>query len=497
METALVAQTQTDGGPFQNEVDVVVAPPKDESLLEKELKRYDEIAYKMLAAESFVSATEAKKLFAEARAIHEEYVKLGEKAEKSFKEKIQEAQQHLLKVNDFFAHKKKGELFDGHETAESWYLNELGCTASYARRCLKPRTTQGLLPPTTQGGVRDRNAKPQDEVPSTYTSITPRESAVKRIMSFIEATAKNLKIELKADVYLDVSVACKNAHDNLVTSNAAAARPEPEPPEPEPPKRKKAQASSSTKVPTFAYPGAKAKLAKNIAAMLPSGKRFVEPFAGRGNVFFYVAAHNMYRSYWLNDIQTAPFLFTMRIGHILGVPKPGKESLYKYRAIARDKTKSPLRRNHALLSEPYLCWNGGVYGQSGGTGGGTQAGYYKKLRLASEILRGTDTKITRLDYRDVLTQCGEGDVIYLDPPYMNANVKAYTDKTLEHREMVEILKSAKFKWILSEYKQPLYIEAFGEPVLRISVKRGMGKPNGGSKGQKEAVECFWTNFAVA
>jgi DNA adenine methylase len=283
---------------------------------------------------------------------------------------------------------------------------------------------------------------------------------------------------------------------NGTTTNAAVATPEPEPPEPKPPKRTRARPTSSPKIPTFGYPGSKARLAKRIAGMLPIGKRLVEPFAGRGNVYFYVAAHGLYLSYWLNDIQTAPFLFTMRIGHILGVPKPGKESLYKYRAASRDKTKSPLARSHSLLLEPYLCWNGGVYGQSGGTRRGTQDGYSKKIALASEILRGTDTKITRLDYRDVLTQCGEGDVVYLDPPYLNANVKAYTDKTLDHREMVEILKNAKFRWVLSEYGQPLYIKAFGEPALRIPVKRGTGKPGGGSKGQKEAVECLWTNFAL-
>src|SRR5271156_5873864 len=188
METAYAMQTQTDLGPFENDVDLVVpspfvdaarqvvekakerlqSPPRDESLLEKQLARDKEIAYKMLAAEALAAATEAKKLFAEAKAVHEEYVKLGEKAEKSFKQKIQEMQPHFLKVNDFFAHKKKGELFDGHETAESWYENELGCTASYARRCLKPRTTHGLLPPAAQGRVRDGNEKPQDDATGDF-----------------------------------------------------------------------------------------------------------------------------------------------------------------------------------------------------------------------------------------------------------------------------------------------------------------------------------------
>lgn len=263
--------------------------------------------------------------------------------------------------------------------------------------------------------------------------------------------------------------------------------------DPEPRTQKHRPTTSETKVPTFAYPGGKAKLARNIAALLPTGNRFVEPFAGRGNVFFHVAAHDMFRSYWLNDIRTAPFLSMMRIGDTLGVPKPGKESLYKYREVSRDKTKSPFARNHALTLEPYLCWNGGVYGQSGGTRRGTQAGYQRKLRQASEIMRGAETEITRLDYREVLANCGKGDVVYCDPPYFNGNVKAYDTKGINFPELVEILKNAKFKWVLSEYEEPLYVDAFGEPVLRIPVKRGMGKPGGGSKGSKETVECFWTN----
>lgn len=263
---------------------------------------------------------------------------------------------------------------------------------------------------------------------------------------------------------------------------------------PDPRNGRKSRATPSTKVPTFGYPGSKARLAKRIAAMLPSGKRFVEPFAGRGNVYFYVAAHGMYPSYWLNDDKTAPFLFTMRIGHILSVPESGHESLVKYRARFRDKNGSPLSRNHALLVEPYLCWNGGVYGQSGGTRGGTRAGFQEKIRVASEILRGTETEITRLDYREVLAQCGPGDVLYIDPPYMHGNVKAYDTKTIDYPGLVKTLTDAKFKWVLSEYEEPIYVDAFGEPAIRIPVKRGKGKPGGGSKGTKDAVECFWTNF---
>ena len=254
----------------------------------------------------------------------------------------------------------------------------------------------------------------------------------------------------------------------------------------------------SIQIPQFAYPGGKARLARRIFALLPlDADRYVEPFAGRGNVYFYVAAHDMYPSYWLNDIQTAPFLNTLRIGHILSVPPNSDlETIRKHRAIVSDKSKSPLQRNRAAMLESYLVFSGGNYVRSAGSRcnkGASQAGYSKSVRLASEILRGTGTRITRLDYKAVLAECGPGDVVYLDPPYMHTDVRAYSGAKFDYGEMVGILKDAKFRWVLSEYEQPIYIAAFDEPT-RITVQSRMkkGQKPGGSLGR--SVECLWKNF---
>jgi site-specific DNA-adenine methylase len=41
---------------------------------------------------------------------------------------------------------------------------------------------------------------------------------------------------------------------------------------------------------TFPYPGGKARLAPALVAMMPqNGRLYLEPFAGRGNVFFRAA----------------------------------------------------------------------------------------------------------------------------------------------------------------------------------------------------------------
>lgn len=121
------------------------------------------------------------------------------------------------------------------------------------------------------------------------------------------------------------------------------------------------------------------------------------------------------------------------------------------------------------------------------------AGYSKSLRLASEILRSNGTRITRLDYKAMVAECGPGDVVYLDPPHMHTDVLAYSGTKFDHGEMVGILKDAKFRWVLSENEQPIYIAAFDEPT-RITVQRRMkkGRKPGGSLGR--SVECLWKIF---
>ena len=55
--------------------------------------------------------------------------------------------------------------------------------------------------------------------------------------------------------------------------------------------------------PSFSYPGGKTRMAPYLIDLMPkSGKCYVEPFAGRGNVFFRAAEILDYDSYWLNDI---------------------------------------------------------------------------------------------------------------------------------------------------------------------------------------------------
>jgi site-specific DNA-adenine methylase len=291
------------------------------------------------------------------------------------------------------------------------------------------------------------------------------------------------------------------------------------------------------KVPQFAYPGGKAKLAKHIVKILPpSGDRFVEVFAGRANVFFRVAQLLNYQRFWLNDFQTYHFLLGLctygamdALGHGTVPPRNGRithdlmasftmetflEGWVRYNPLRKQllhqawEQRPDLRKwaietpaSRAVLLESFLVRSGNRYGKAGvrgEIGGGVSRDTYERhIRLASEIMMRTQPRITWVDYREVLKQCGSGDVVYLDPPYKDYGRKtgAYSE-TLNHEEMVDLLLEAPYRWLLSEYEHDIYeplTRKFGEPI-RIEVRKTMSASKDHAGKRPRAVECIWRNL---
>jgi DNA adenine methylase len=62
-----------------------------------------------------------------------------------------------------------------------------------------------------------------------------------------------------------------------------------------------------------------------------------------------------------------------------------------------------------------------------------------------------DTKITCLDFREVLSNVSDNALVYLDPPYYKASKNIYSNEfsNEDHYDLMELLKNSKFKFILS------------------------------------------------
>jgi site-specific DNA-adenine methylase len=259
---------------------------------------------------------------------------------------------------------------------------------------------------------------------------------------------------------------------------------------------------------TFSYPGGKARLATKLCARFQqSGSRFVDVFGGRGNLAWRAMQLLNYDQWWVNDIRTADFFKTLLThGHLITVPSRSREEYVKQKADYITK-----RTPESVLLQPYLTYSGGGYIWSGFRAGqwvegGTQAGYINKkgkdtagigqsgyqamLLRAHEMLLSKTVRITKLDYKDVLAELGEDDFAYLDPPYQNSNVRAYESADVDHAELIDILLSAKFRWAMSEYRNPIYLEAFGEPGW--SQERTITYGKGTHRPKRVATECLWT-----
>jgi site-specific DNA-adenine methylase len=228
-------------------------------------------------------------------------------------------------------------------------------------------------------------------------------------------------------------------------------------------------------------------MAPELVEMMPTcGRLFLEPFAGRGNVFFAAALSLDFERWQLNDFATYPFFEALkRTGGRIRVPVRTKEEFFKQKkAFQRGSDR-------AILLEPYLTFSGGGY-KSGGFGGersAGQKGYTQTLLDCAEILKKTKAKITKSHWKRLAWhRLGTDDFAFFDPPYFGADVRAYSNK-FDHVAMVKLLRGAKFKWMLTEYKQGFYLESLGKPCREREVQLACD-----GDGKRRRVECVWKNY---
>jgi len=248
----------------------------------------------------------------------------------------------------------------------------------------------------------------------------------------------------------------------------------------------------TSKIPCLPYPGGKGRLAKTIIDVAPkSGRIYVEPFVGLANVFWTAANRCSFQEWWLNDFATMPFFqAVLSVGKDIVVPPRSKQLYYEMRDAA--EKGDPV----GVVLEPYLSFSGGGY-RNGGPGWSAKSQsaetYQRKVRDCYTILTVTKPYLTSLDWVAMDWRAlGPDDFVYLDPPYLECDVRAYDNDTVNHRTMVEMLLQAKFKWVLSEYPHPLYLSTLGEPFWRKDVQLVVKDRK--RHNEERRVECLWKNY---
>jgi site-specific DNA-adenine methylase len=249
-------------------------------------------------------------------------------------------------------------------------------------------------------------------------------------------------------------------------------------------------AARNAKVLGFTYSGGKMKLAKYISPFIPfSGRTYCEPFAGLGNLYWNVALISEYEQWRLNDIRTNRFFYALAThGNTVQVPPRSHEEFERQRVAFK------LGDPTAILLGPYLGFNGSFYdkGERQERGSVRAVTYEARLRMAHSIVTVTQPQITGRDWKLSVADLGPNDFAYFDPPYRDCKVGSYKSGDIDHEELVEHLLRARYRWLLSEYENPIYAK-FGKPFWRRDVQlRSTNFRDDGGKGRR--VECLWRNF---
>jgi len=117
-------------------------------------------------------------------------------------------------------------------------------------------------------------------------------------------------------------------------------------------------------------------------------------------------------------------------------------------------------------------------------------------RLKNVIIESLDFRKLLNKYKDI-----EDAFIYLDPPYFNLNYYRAKFTIEDHKDMLNILKSTKAKWLLSGYANDLYDDELKDfyrveiPVVKHSkiLNENTKKIN---NSKDKVLEILWANYDI-
>lgn len=232
------------------------------------------------------------------------------------------------------------------------------------------------------------------------------------------------------------------------------------------------------------YQGSKRRLAPDILRYFPERiDRLVEPFAGSAAISIAVAARRRAKAFWINDAHS-PLIELWR--HIIDSPDQlatDYEHLW-HQQLGREReffneVRARFNTSHESADFLYLlarCVKAAIRYNSNGEfnntpdnrrKGARPAEMRQRIEAASELFRNR-SKLTSLDYREVLKKCRKSDLVYMDPPYQGVcgNRDQRYLPTISHEEFCESLERLNSNGVLYavSYDGRTGDKVYGEPM---------------------------------
>ncbi|HLP62403.1 MAG TPA: Dam family site-specific DNA-(adenine-N6)-methyltransferase [Candidatus Deferrimicrobium sp.] len=208
--------------------------------------------------------------------------------------------------------------------------------------------------------------------------------------------------------------------------------------------------------PVLKWAGGKQQLLPRLIPAVPGNyRRYIEPFFGGGALFFALKPQQAIIADANPELINLYKIIAGDVEHLIEL-LPGfttdKEHYYKLRAIDPaalsdvEKAARTIYLNRTCFNGLYRVNRGGQFNVPYGEHKNPRICFPGELRAASALLKRS--QIICADYKDVLRQyAGEGDFVYLDPPYLPvspySDFKRYTKEQFYEEDHVELAKEVK------------------------------------------------------
>jgi len=245
------------------------------------------------------------------------------------------------------------------------------------------------------------------------------------------------------------------------------------------------------KTPSFRYMGGKARLRKWLVSLFPTnGRSYVEPFAGRGNVFFEAVQRLSFKNWLLSD-QDTEFLEALLTADFSMLPACVDRDVFeRLRKTPKDVI--------SLLVEPRVTFAGKGYASGFSGSSGTHVGYSRQNYLAVCVAAKsllTKPGVVVLDCASweslPWSSWSQDDFVYLDPPYFGTKA-SYPN--IDHCALAQVLNRARFRWALSGYANQAYEQQLNFKS-RFECVRNSEIKSSNTHNASPVTEVLWTNWA--
>lgn len=258
------------------------------------------------------------------------------------------------------------------------------------------------------------------------------------------------------------------------------------------------------------YPGGKSKAIHRIVELVPKFEGFREPFVGGGSLFIYLKQKYPDRKYWINDLYKPLAKFwqmcQLDLDEVVNKVLEWKEEFHSGKYLHGFLTENYLKFNDIEKASAFFILNRITFSGTSDSGGYSEQAFRRRftiscidrLKALKNIL--PKTKITNLDYEQVVNSPGNDVFIFLDPPYYSTAKSAlygkngHLHKSFDHQRFMEVMKHCKHRWLITYDDSKFIRDLFSFANIK-SWDLTYGMRNVTLKSSQTGRELFISNYS--